>query len=75
MTSQTSPPTNIADDESPAVPDDDRTADLPMSMTASMILTNLPKDATQALADTEALDGRKGKRHKPFKLLPSQQCC
>ena len=32
-----------------------------MSMTASVILTNLPKDATQALADVEALDDRKGR--------------
>jgi ubiquitin-like protein ATG12 len=42
------------------VPDEDHGVDLPMSMTASVILTNLPKDASQALADVEALDDRKG---------------
>ena len=31
-----------------------------MSMTASVILTHLPKDATQALADVDALDDVKG---------------
>ena len=44
----------------PMVPDEDHGVDLPMSMTASVILTNLPKDASQALADVEALDDRKG---------------
>jgi hypothetical protein len=44
----------------PTVPDEDHGVDLPMSMTASVILTNLPKDASQALADVEALDDRKG---------------
>jgi hypothetical protein len=44
----------------PTVPDEDHGVDLPMSMTASVILTNLPKDASQALADVETLDDRKG---------------
>ena len=43
------------------VPDEDHGVDLPMSMTASVILTQLPKDATQALADVEALDDVKGR--------------
>jgi hypothetical protein len=43
----------------PTVPDEDHGVDLPMSMTASVILTNLPKDASQALADVEALDDKK----------------
>jgi hypothetical protein len=42
------------------VPDEDHGVDLPMSMTASVILTHLPKDATQALADVEAMDDVKG---------------
>lgn len=45
---------------SPTVPDEDHGVDLPMSMTASVILTNLPRDASQALADVEALDDKKG---------------
>jgi ubiquitin-like protein ATG12 len=53
-TSSNDPPT------APTVPDEDHGVDLPMSMTASVILTNLPKDASQALADVEALDDRKG---------------
>jgi hypothetical protein len=31
------------------IPDDDDTADTPLTMAASVILTNLPKDASQAL--------------------------
>ena len=42
------------------VPDEDHPADLPMSMTASVILTHLPKDAAQALVDVDALDDVKG---------------
>jgi ubiquitin-like protein ATG12 len=44
----------------PVVPDEDHGVDLPMSMMASVILTNLPRDATQALADVEVLDNKKG---------------
>jgi hypothetical protein len=51
------------------VPDEDHGVDLPMSMTASVILTHLPKDASQALADVEALDDRKGTRTS-ISLLP-----
>lgn len=54
----------------PTVPDEDHGVDLPMSMTASVILTNLPKDASQALADVEALDDRKGS--SPALSLPFQ---
>ncbi|ETI27735.1 hypothetical protein G647_00184 [Cladophialophora carrionii CBS 160.54] len=42
--------------------DDDNTnaeGDLPMSMTGSVMLTNLPKDASQALREIEAIDDRK----------------
>lgn len=34
--------------------------DLPMSMTASVILTNLPRDASQALQEVDEIDNRKG---------------
>ena len=43
------------------VPDEDHAPDMPMSMTASMIMTHLPKDSTQALAEIDKLDDRKGK--------------
>ena len=55
----------------PTVPDEDHGVDLPMSMTASVILTNLPKDASQALADVEALDDRKGTTTRLSSQLPS----
>lgn len=42
------------------IPDDDHDADLPMNMTASVMLTGLPRDAHQALADVEAIDDGKG---------------
>jgi len=42
------------------IPDDDHGADLPMNMTASVMLTGLPRDAHQALADVEAIDAGKG---------------
>jgi hypothetical protein len=63
MASPRSSPTPAGRNDAPAaptVPDEDHGVDLPMSMTASIILTNLPKDASQALADVEALDDRKG---------------
>lgn len=42
------------------IPDDEHGADLPMNMTASVMLTGLPRDAHQALADVEAIDVGKG---------------
>ncbi|KIW16222.1 ubiquitin-like protein ATG12 [Exophiala spinifera] len=47
------------DDDSGGGGDEDERGDLPMSMTASVILTNLPKDASAALKDVEELDNRK----------------
>ncbi|KAJ5720429.1 Ubiquitin-like protein ATG12 [Penicillium malachiteum] len=45
------------------IPDDNHGADLPMNMTASIMLTGLPRDAHQALADVEAIDAGKGTPH------------
>lgn len=42
------------------IPDDEHGADLQMNMTASIMLTGLPRDAHQALADVEAIDAGKG---------------
>lgn len=61
MASSPSPPSSNAS-AAANVPDEDHGVDLPMSMTASVILTHLPKDATQALADVEALDDVKGRQ-------------
>ena len=49
----------------PTVPDEEYGVDLPMSMSASVILTNLPRDATQALGDVEVLDDKKGRVEMP----------
>jgi hypothetical protein len=43
------------------IPDDEHGADLPMNMTASVMLTGLPRDAHQALADVEGIDAGKGR--------------
>ena len=43
------------------IPDDDHGADLPLTMSASVVLTSLPRDAHQALADAEAVDTGKGR--------------
>ncbi|KAJ5772631.1 Autophagy-related protein 12 [Penicillium odoratum] len=42
------------------IPDDQHGADLPMNMTASIMLTGLPRDAQQALVDVERIDEGKG---------------
>ena len=42
------------------IPDEEHGADMPMTMTASVVLTSLPPDAHQALADAEAVDTGKG---------------
>ena len=42
------------------VPDEDHGVDIPMTMSASVVLTSLPSDATQALAQVDAMDERKG---------------
>ncbi|KAJ5467114.1 hypothetical protein N7475_004866 [Penicillium sp. IBT 31633x] len=51
------------------IPDDEHGADLPMNMSASVMLTNLPRDAHQALADVESIDS--GKVTVRFQPLPS----
>ncbi|EPS33787.1 hypothetical protein PDE_08749 [Penicillium oxalicum 114-2] len=51
------------------IPDDAQGADLPMNMTASVMLTGLPRDAHQALADVEVIDA--GKVTVRFQPLPS----
>lgn len=42
------------------IPDEEHGGDMPMTMTASVVLTSLPRDAHQALADAEAIDAGKG---------------
>ena len=44
------------------IPDDEHVADMPLTMSASVVLTSLPRDAHQALADAKAVDKGKGKR-------------
>ncbi|EEP76283.1 predicted protein [Uncinocarpus reesii 1704] len=50
------------------IPDEDHGAELPLTMTASVILTGLPKDAHRALTDVEAIDAGKVVRFLRKKL-------
>lgn len=43
------------------IPDEDHGADLPLTMSASVVLSSLPRDAHKALADVENVDTGKGK--------------
>lgn len=43
------------------IPDEEHGADLPLTMSASVVLSSLPRDAHKALADVEAVDTGKGK--------------
>lgn len=79
------PESNSPSLENP-IPDDEHGADLPMNMSASVMLTSLPRDAHQALADVEAIDAGKGMselspasissplRHSAFSLFPFFPC-
>lgn len=58
--STTSPVPGTETPPGATVPDEDPSVDLPMTMSASVILTNLPKDASEALGEVEALDRGKG---------------
>jgi ubiquitin-like protein ATG12 len=51
------PESNVSSDDNGTEEESGR--DLPMSMTASIMLTQLPKDASQALKDIEAIDDHK----------------
>jgi hypothetical protein len=42
------------------IPDEDHGSDLPLTMSASVVLTGLPRDTHEALADVEAIDKGKG---------------
>lgn len=48
------------DNDNDPTTEDTAAGDLPMSMSASVILTNLPKDASHALALVDELDDFKG---------------
>jgi hypothetical protein len=47
-------------DAAPIPDSEDQTSDLPLTMTASVVLTALPRDATAALADAGGVDTEKG---------------
>lgn len=58
--SQTPKPGSPASAASTPIPDDARGANLPLTMSASVVLSSLPRDAHQALTDVEAIDTGKG---------------
>ncbi|OAP58260.1 hypothetical protein AYL99_07350 [Fonsecaea erecta] len=71
----TEPATKAADNDNDggSSSEDDTGAggDLPMSMTASVMLTHLPKDASQALKEVEEIDDRKvSVRFQPVGAAP-----
>ena len=47
--------------ENVPIPDEDQGAELPLTMSASIVLSSLPRDAHQALTDVEAIDEGRGK--------------
>jgi hypothetical protein len=57
---RSSPDNVTAGQATTPIPDEDHGADLPLTMSASVVLTALPPDAHQALADAEAIDTGKG---------------
>lgn len=48
------------------IPDEEHGADMPMTMSASVMLTSLPRDAHHALADAENIDTGKGVYYSIF---------
>jgi len=67
MASSSSTPTVEAANVAP-IPDDDHTPDLPLTMSASVVLTSLPRDAHAALSDAGALEQKKG--IYPLPIIP-----
>ncbi|KAL4865603.1 hypothetical protein BDV12DRAFT_174415 [Aspergillus spectabilis] len=64
-------PDQFANTGTAPIPDDEHGADLPMTMSASIVLTSLPRDAHQALADAEAVDtGKVTVRFQPLASAP-----
>lgn len=57
----TSIPQRPASADPAPIPDDDHEADLPLTMTASVVLTSLPRDAHAALAAAGNFEKEKGK--------------
>ena len=55
------------------IPDEEHGADLPLTMSASVVLSSLPRDAHKALADVEAIDMGKGKDMHPIHPLSHLQ--
>lgn len=58
-------------EDSTRIPDEDDTAEVPLTMAASVILTNLPRDASKALESAGDLGLQKSKaaEHMPETLL------
>ena len=71
----TSIPQRSASADPAPIPDDDHEADLPLTMTASVVLTSLPRDAHAALAAAGNFEKEKGQYSIiPGCLSPFQLC-
>lgn len=57
------------------IPDEDDTAEAPLTMAASMILTNLPKDASKALESVGSAIPQKGTELDYSYALGVEQLC
>lgn len=63
---------NNSNSASTPIPDEDYGADMPMTMSASAVLTSLPRDAHQALADAEAIDTGKSESRNLSKFITDE---
>lgn len=70
-TSRRENPSSSANPGDTPIPDEDHGADLPLTMSASVVLSSLPRDAHKALADVEAVDVGKGESNFVPHLNPS----
>jgi hypothetical protein len=53
------------------IPEDDETTEAPLTMAASVVLTNLPRDASKALETAGNLTVQKSKCGSSYLLCPS----
>lgn len=63
------PPT-MADSPKERIPDEDDTSEAPLTMAASVVLTNLPRDASKALETAGNLKVEKSKLHIHLISIP-----
>lgn len=68
----TSTPSSASPPDAPVEPEDNAT-DMPLTMAASVVLEQLPKDATKALETAGELEQAKGKTSTQGHRAPNQE--